>query len=140
MNKTKINFRQKFFRRSSWLNEALFKKIIAFGLIEVDPVNIGVTLNIQAFLEGCWQSTRLEVKESQAVTTAVKIYFEPKIQCVKEFSQIGNEIPLILHGSINQIWTVALSCNAMSLLIVKETTNETNIFENCKMKRVIIFA
>ena len=48
------------------------------------------------------------MKESQAVTTTVKIYFEQKIQSAKEFDQIGNEIPLILHGSINQIWTVAL--------------------------------
>ena len=52
------------------------------------------------------------MKESQAVTTTVNIYFERKIQFhqigKKEFHQIGNEIPLILHGSINQIWTVAL--------------------------------
>ena len=79
------------------------------------------------------------MKESQAVTTTVKIYFEQKIQSVKEFHHIGNEIPLILHGSINQIWTVVLLCNVISLLIVKDTTNETNIFENCKMKHVIIF-
>ena len=70
------------------------------------------------------------MKESQAVTTTVKIYFERKIQSVKEFHQIGNEIPLVLHGSINQIWTVALLCNVivMSLLIVKDRTNETEIF------------
>ena len=48
------------------------------------------------------------MKESQVVTTTVKIYIERKIQSVKEFHQIGNDIPLILHGSINQIWTVAL--------------------------------
>ena len=59
------------------------------------------------------------MKESQAVTTTVKIYFERKIQSVKEFHQIGNEIPLILHGSINQIWTVSLLCNVMSLLLLK---------------------
>ena len=68
------------------------------------------------------------MKESQAVTTTVKIYFERKIQSVKEFHQFGNEIPLILHGPINQIWTVALLCNVMSLLIVKGRTNETEIF------------
>ena len=68
------------------------------------------------------------MKESQAVTTTVEIYFERKIQNVKEFHQIGNEIPLILHGLINQIWTVALLCNVMSLLIVKDTTNETETF------------
>ena len=68
------------------------------------------------------------MKESQAVTTTVKIYFDWKIQSVKEFNQIGNEIPLILHGSINQIWTVTFLCNIMSLLIVKDTTNETETF------------
>ena len=68
------------------------------------------------------------MKESQAVTTTVKTYFERKIQNVKEFHQIGNEIPLILHGSLNEIWTVALLCNVMSLLIVNDTTNETETF------------
>ena len=68
------------------------------------------------------------MKESQAVTTTVKIYFERKIQSVKEFHHFGNEISLILHGSINQIRTVALLCNVMSLLIRKDTTNETETF------------
>ena len=68
------------------------------------------------------------MKESQTVTTTVKIYFERKIQIVKEFHRIGNEIPLILRGSINQIWTVALLCNVMFLLIVKDTTNKRETF------------
>ena len=68
------------------------------------------------------------MKESQAVTTTVKIYFEQKIQKVKEFNQVGNEIPLILHGSISQIWIVTLLCNVMSLLIVKNATNKTGTF------------
>ena len=34
------------------------------------------------------------MKESQAVTTTVKIYFERKVE---EFHQFGNEIPLILQ-------------------------------------------
>ena len=50
------------------------------------------------------------------------------MQSLKEFHQIGNEFPLILHGSINQIWTVPLLCNVMSLLIVKNTTNKTETF------------
>ena len=68
------------------------------------------------------------MKEKQAVFTTVKIFFEGKIQIVKEFHQFGNEIPLILHGSINQIWRAALLCNVMSLLIVKDTTNELETF------------
>ena len=47
---------------------------------------------------------------------------------MKEFHEIGNEILLILHGSVNQIWTAALLCNVMSLLIVKDTTSETETF------------
>ena len=70
------------------------------------------------------------MKESQAVTTTAEIYFEQKIQSVKEFHPTGNEIPLILHGSINKIWTVALLCNVMSLLIVKDTRNKADTF--CK--------
>ena len=70
------------------------------------------------------------MKENQAFITTVKIYFELKIQSVKEFNLIGNEIPLILHGSIKQIWTVTLLCNVMSRLIVKDTTNETETFLN----------
>ena len=54
------------------------------------------------------------MKKCQAVTTSVKIYLERKMQNVKEFHQIENEIPLILHISINQRWLVVLSCNAVS--------------------------
>ena len=79
------------------------------------------------------------MKESQAVTTTAKIFFEWKMQSVKEFCQIGNEISLILHGSKNQTWTVSPLWNTMSLLVVKGTTNKTNIFEKCKVKRVIVF-
>ena len=67
------------------------------------------------------------MKESQDVITTIKIHFELKIQSAKEFNQIGNEIPLI-HGAIKQIWTVTLLRNVMSLLIVKDTTNETETF------------
>ena len=35
---------------------------------------------------------------------------------------------MIIHGSINQVWTVTLLCNVVSLLIVKDTTNETETF------------
>ena len=68
------------------------------------------------------------MEESQAVTTTVKTCFERKIQSVKEFRQIGNEIPLIPRDSINQRWTVTLLFNVMSLLIVKDTTKKTENF------------
>ena len=50
------------------------------------------------------------------------------MQCVKEFHQFVDEIPLILHGSINQIKKVALLYNAISLVIVKDTTNKIETF------------
>ena len=68
------------------------------------------------------------MKKCQAVTSTVKRYFEPKIQNVKDFYQIENEFQLILHVSVNQIWSIALSCNVMFPLIVKDTTNETETF------------
>ena len=55
------------------------------------------------------------------------------MQSIKEFHKIRNEIPIgneipFFMFQINQIWTVALLCNAMSLLIVNDTTNETETF------------
>ena len=45
-----------------------------------------------------------------------------KTQQIKLFKQLRNEIPATLHGSINQIWTVAcLLCNFMAPLIQKDT-------------------
>ena len=86
------------------------------------PLN--VDLNIPSFLEGRSQLSTEEVKESQAIAS-VRIHVERAIQRVKKFKQIRNEIPLTLHGSINQIWTVAcLLCNFMSPLIQKDTEDE----------------
>ena len=88
-------------------------------LISDDLESIGVSLNIPAFLNGRDQLTKAEVKESQAFAS-VRIHVERAIQRVKKFRQIRNEIPLTLHGSINQMWTVcALLCNTMSPLIIK---------------------
>ena len=74
---------------------------------------LGVSLNIPAFLQGREQLTMEEVTESQTIA-AVRIHVERAIQRVKKFRQIRNEIPLVLHGSINQIWTIScLLCNFM---------------------------
>ena len=56
------------------------------------------------------------MKENQAVTTSQNTFWA---KSVKEFHQTENEIPLILHGSINQKWAVSLLWNAMTLLIVQ---------------------
>ena len=63
--------------------------------------------------------TKAKAKESQTIAS-VRIHVERAIQRIKEFRLIRNKIPLNLHGSINQIWTVcALLCNFMPPLIVK---------------------
>ena len=78
---------------------------------------LGVSLNIPAFLHGREQLNNEEVTESQTIA-AVRIHVERAIERVKKFRRIGNEIPLVLHGSINQIWTAScLLCNFMPPLI-----------------------
>ena len=78
---------------------------------------LGVTLNIPSFLAGKDQLSQEEVTESQTIA-AVRIHVERAIQRIKYFRQIRNELPLTMHGSINQIWTVScLLCNFMSPLM-----------------------
>ena len=89
-------------------------------LIEDDLKQFGVNLNIPAFLDGREQFTAAELKESQTIAS-VRIHVERAIQRVKNFKILRNEIPLTLHGSINQIWTTCcILCNFMPALI-KET-------------------
>ena len=66
---------------------------------------VGVSLNIPPFLGGRDYLTKAEVKASQTIAS-VCIHVERAIQRIKIYSIIRNEIPLTLHGSINQIWTV----------------------------------
>ena len=83
--------------------------------IEDELKCLNVQLNIP--LDGREQLTKGEVKESQSIAS-VRIHVERAIQRVKKFRQLRNEIPLVLHGSINQIWTVAcLLCNFLPPLI-----------------------
>ena len=91
--------------------------------IEDDLQPYGVRLNIPAFLEGREQLTAAEIKESQTIAS-VRIHVERAIQRCKRFKILRNEIPLTLHGSVNQIWTVCcLLCNFMPPLI-QENENE----------------
>ena len=79
--------------------------------------DLGVTLNIPAFLDGRDQLERDEVIESQSIAS-VRIHVERFITRVKKFKLLKSEIPLTMHGSINQVWTVAcLLCNFMDPLI-----------------------
>lgn len=79
-----------------------------------------VKLNIPCFLAGRDQLTVAEVKESQTIAS-VRIHVERAIQRIKKFRVLRNEIPLTLHGSVNQIWTVCcLLCNFMPPLIQQD--------------------
>ena len=83
----------------------------------LDPFQ--VKLNIPAFLSGREQLTAAEIKESQTIAH-VRIHVERAIQRIKKFKILRNEIPLTLHGSVNQIWTVCcIFCNYMPPLIQK---------------------
>ena len=78
---------------------------------------MGVSLNIPSFLRGKDQLSHEEVRESQTIAS-VRIHVERAIQRIKRFRQIRNEIPLVLHGSVNHIWTIScLLCNFMNPLI-----------------------
>lgn len=73
--------------------------------------------------EGREQLTAADVKESQTIAS-VRIHVKRAIQRCKSFKILRNEIPLTLHASVNQIWTVCcLLCNFMPPLI-QEVENE----------------
>ena len=63
---------------------------------------VGVSLNITAFLGTRYYLTKAEVKASQTIAS-IRIHVQRAIQRIKTYSIIGNETPLTLHGSINQI-------------------------------------
>ena len=87
---------------------------------ELAPLN--VELKIPSFLDGRAQLTEAEVKESQTIAS-VRIHFERAITRIKKFKAL-NHIPLTLHGSVNQIWTVScILCNLLPPLIQKNSAN-----------------
>ena len=93
--------------------------------IHDELARVGVSLNIPAFLGGRDYLTKAEVKASQTIAS-VRIHVERAIQRIKTYSIIQNEIPLTLHGSINQIWTViCLLTNLAPRLIDKSNKNES---------------
>lgn len=116
-------------QRSGMLNEKLWQvndSVMADRgfLISDDLKPFGVSLNIPAFLKGRDQLSEGEVKGSQTIAS-VRIHVERAIQRVKKFQILRKEIPLLFHGSINQMWTVCtLLCNLMPPLILKDTKED----------------
>ena len=104
-------------KRCGILNKELWSKDDDLQLKkQLEP--LGVTLNIPSFLAGKDQLSQEEVTESQTIA-AVRIHVERAIQRIKYFRQIRNEIPVTIHGSINQICTVlCLLCNFMPPIAV----------------------
>lgn len=93
-------------------------------MIEKELEALNVKLNIPAFLAGRNQMNENEVKESQTIAS-VRIHVERAITRIKKF-KVLNHVPLTLHGSVNQIWTVScLLCNFLPPLIQKNSATET---------------
>ena len=86
---------------------------------------VGVSLNIPAFLGGRDYLTEAEVKASQTIAF-VHIHVERVIQRIKTYSIIRNEIPLTLHGSINQIWTVICLLTNLAPPLIDESNKKEN--------------
>ena len=84
---------------------------------------VGVSLNIPAFLVGRDYLTKAEVKASQTIAS-VSIHVEKAIQKIKTYSVIRNEIPLTLHGSINQIWTVICLLTNLAPPLIDESNKK----------------
>ena len=73
-------------------------------------------LDYTFFLGGRVQLTAAEVKENQTIGS-VRLLVELTIQRVDKFKVIRNEMPLTLHGSANQLWTMCcLLCNFLPRL------------------------
>ena len=91
--------------------------------IHDELARVGVSLNIPAFLGGRDYLTKAEVKASQIIAS-VRIHVEKAIQRIETYSIIRNEIPLTLHGSINQIWTVICILTNVAPLIDESNKKE----------------
>ena len=77
--------------------------------------SLGVTFDIPSYLARKNQLSQEEVTESQIIAR-LQIHVEKAIQWINYFRQIRKEIPLTMHGSINQIWKVlCLLCIFMPL-------------------------
>ena len=73
--------------------------------IQNELAHLNVKLNILSFPGSLAQLTEAEVKETQTIAS-VRIHVESAVTRIKIFRAL-NHIPLALHGSVNQIWTVS---------------------------------
>ena len=73
--------------------------------IQNEIASLNVKWNIPSFFGGRAKLTKAEVKENQTIVS-VLIHVERAITRIKKFKAL-DRIPLTLHGSVNQIWTVS---------------------------------
>ena len=98
--------------RSGLLDPKMFDdgdEIMADKGFNIRDINdkIGVKLNLPIFLGSRPQFEATETVINQKIASN-RIHVEWFINKVKKFSLIDGKIPLLLHGSVNQIWTVAV--------------------------------
>ena len=99
----------KIVKRCGILIEDSGVRMMTFGRYRIyneKTVGAGFTLNISSFLAWKDQLSQEEVTESQTIA-AMRIHVQRATQRIKYFRQIRHKIPLTMHGSINQIWTMS---------------------------------
>ena len=84
---------------------------------------VGVLLNITLFLGGRDYLPKAEVKASQTIAS-VRIHVERAIRGIKTYCISLNEIPLALHGSINQICTVICLLTNLTQTLIDESNKK----------------
>nr|XP_047146175.1 uncharacterized protein LOC124819038 [Hydra vulgaris] len=104
--------------RSGFLNKELWNKndsvMADYGFTISDHLNtINVKINIPSFLNGQLQLSKEDATESQTIAS-LRIHVEHAIRRIKVFRQISNEITLVFHGSINQLWTLTCLLSSLS--------------------------
>ena len=90
--------------------------------IEKDLRQIGLGLNIPPFLGKRGQLSAQDVKETQKIAHH-RIHVERAIGKVKCFKILGIQLPLVLVGTLNQIWTVCCLLSNFQDAIVKPKNN-----------------
>ena len=86
-----------------------------FNIIDVTE-KIGVRLNLLIFLLSRDQFEAKETVINQKIASN-RIHVERFINKVKKFRLLGRTIPLSLHGSIIQLWTVAAPLTLIQSII-----------------------
>ena len=94
-----------------------------------------------SFIKSREQLKKAEVKESQAIGSVSILSKQYSMLAIKRFHKISNEIPLILHRSVNQMWKFFPLYNAtVSLLelLMTQQVKHGNTFQKLLKKTRIL--